>query len=87
MAVLQAHYRRPVELGDAELVAAASAVDRLDALFRRAASAGVDDSGAPLDDATVDRFRAAMDDDFGTPGRAGRGVRRGRRREHGDRRR
>jgi cysteinyl-tRNA synthetase len=67
MAVLQAHYRRPVELGDAELVAAASAVDRLDALFRRAASAGVDDSGAPLDDATVERFRAAMDDDFGTP--------------------
>jgi cysteinyl-tRNA synthetase len=67
MAVLQAHYRRAIELGDAELVAAGSAVVRLDALFRRAATAGIDAAGAPLDDATVERFRAAMDDDFGTP--------------------
>jgi cysteinyl-tRNA synthetase len=67
MAVLQTHYRRAMELGDRELSAAAAAVDRLDALFRRAAVAGIDPTGAPLDDASVERFRAAMDDDFGTP--------------------
>ena len=66
MAVLQTHYRRAMELGVAELAAAASAVDRLDALFRRAAVAGVDPTGAPLDAATVERFRTAMDDDFAT---------------------
>jgi cysteinyl-tRNA synthetase len=66
MAVLQTHYRRAMELGDRELSAAAGAVDRLDALFRRAVAAGVDPTGAPLDDATVDRFRSAMDDDFAT---------------------
>ena len=56
-----------MELADNELAAAAGAVDRLDALFRRAAAAGIDPSGAPLDEPTVERFRAAMDDDFGTP--------------------
>ena len=35
---------------------------------RRAAAAGIDASGAPLDDAVVARFREEMDDDFGTPG-------------------
>jgi cysteinyl-tRNA synthetase len=68
MAVLQSHYRRPVELGPAELESAARAVDRLDALVRRAAAAGVDAEGAPLDQAIVDAFRGAMDDDFNTPG-------------------
>jgi cysteinyl-tRNA synthetase len=67
MAVLQTHYRRAMELTDSELGAAAGAVDRLDALFRRAAAAGIDTRGAALDDSTVDRFRTAMDDDFGTP--------------------
>jgi cysteinyl-tRNA synthetase len=66
MAVLQSHYRRAVELGDRELAAAATAVDRLDALFRRAAAAGIDSAGASLDAETVARFRAAMDDDFST---------------------
>jgi cysteinyl-tRNA synthetase len=67
MAVLQTHYRRAMELGDRELSAAAGAVDRLAALFRRAAAGGVDPAGAPTDAPTVERFRAAMDDDFGTP--------------------
>ena len=35
---------------------------------RRAAAAGVDAGAAALDAATVERFRAAMDDDFNTPG-------------------
>jgi cysteinyl-tRNA synthetase len=66
MAVLQSHYRSPVEIGDEQLNAAGEAVVRLDALTRRARVAGVP-SDAPLDDAAVDEFRAAMDDDFGTP--------------------
>jgi cysteinyl-tRNA synthetase len=67
VAVLQTHYRKATDLGDAELTAAAHAVGRLDALARRAAAAGVPANAAP-DPATVDRFRTEMDDDFGTPG-------------------
>jgi cysteinyl-tRNA synthetase len=66
MAVLQTHYRSPVEIGDRELNAAGEAVARLDALARRARVAGVR-ADAPLDDAAVAVFRTAMDDDFGTP--------------------
>jgi cysteinyl-tRNA synthetase len=66
MAVLQAHYRSQVEIGDRELEAAGEAVARLDALARRARAAGIP-SDAALDDAAVTRFRDAMDDDFGTP--------------------
>jgi cysteinyl-tRNA synthetase len=67
MAVLQTQYRRRMDLGVAELEAAAKAVDRLIALVRRAEAAGVDPGAAPVDDETVDRFRAAMDDDFDSP--------------------
>jgi cysteinyl-tRNA synthetase len=67
VAVLQTHYRKATDLGDAELTAAAHAVGRLDALARRAAVAGVPGDAAP-DAETVQRFRAEMDDDFGTPG-------------------
>jgi cysteinyl-tRNA synthetase len=66
MAVLQAHYRSPVEIGDRELEAAREAVARLDALARRARAGGIP-SDAALDAAAVTRFRDAMDDDFGTP--------------------
>jgi len=66
MAVLQTHYRSPVEIGDRELDAAGEAVARLDALARRARVAGVR-ADAPFDDAAVAEFRTAMDDDFGTP--------------------
>ncbi|MFM7616628.1 MAG: cysteine--tRNA ligase [Actinomycetes bacterium] len=66
VAVLQTHYRSQTELGPTEIEAAAKAVDRLDALARRAGAAGVVGS-ADLDDATVTAFRRAMDDDFGTP--------------------
>ena len=66
MAVLQTHYRSPVEIGDEQLSAAGEAVARLDALARRARVAGVRPD-APLDDTAADEFRSAMDDDFGTP--------------------
>jgi cysteinyl-tRNA synthetase len=68
LGALQTHYRKDMELGPSELADAAKAGRRLDALARRAAAAGVDAAHAPLDDATVQRFRAEMDDDFGTPG-------------------
>jgi cysteinyl-tRNA synthetase len=67
LAVLQSHYRRAMDLGVEELEAAAKAVDRLTALVRRAEAAGIDPGAAPVDDETVDRFRAAMDDDFDSP--------------------
>jgi cysteinyl-tRNA synthetase len=66
MAALQAHYRSPVEMGDRELANAKEAVARLDALARRARVAGVA-CDAPLDEDALAEFRAAMDDDFGTP--------------------
>ena len=67
LAVLQTHYRSQMELGDAELSAAAAAIAGLDSLARRARAAGVDADGAELDDAAVGSFRAHMDDDFATP--------------------
>jgi cysteinyl-tRNA synthetase len=67
VAVLQTHYRKATDLGDAELAAAAHAAGRLDALARRAAAAGLPADVAP-DQEIRDRFRAEMDDDFGTPG-------------------
>jgi cysteinyl-tRNA synthetase len=66
VAVLQTHYRRQMELGASELEAAAKAVDRLDALFRRARAVGVEEREGSVD-GVVERFRAAMDDDFATP--------------------
>ena len=66
MAVLQTHYRSPVEIGDRELDAAGEAVARLDALTRRARVAGIP-AEATLDEDATTEFRAAMDDDFGTP--------------------
>ena len=60
MAVLQMHYRRAVDLGDAELGAAAAAVDRLDAFVRRALSEGV--ATSEPDATAIDRFRDAIGD-------------------------
>ncbi|MBM3674269.1 MAG: cysteine--tRNA ligase [Actinobacteria bacterium] len=71
LAVLQVHYRSQMELGDTELRAAAEAVGRLDALVRRTVAAGIAVTGVPVADDVADRFRAAMDDDFGTPGGVG----------------
>jgi cysteinyl-tRNA synthetase len=67
LAALQAHYRAATELGDKELDAASRGVERLDALLRRAAQQSLDTGAAELDAATLEQFRAAMDDDFNTP--------------------
>jgi len=68
LAVLQVHYRSPMELGGDELGAAAAAADGIDAMHRRLRAAGVAPAGARPDEVSRARFRAAMDDDFGTPG-------------------
>ena len=56
LAMLQTHYRRAADLGPAELTAAAKAIERLDALFRRADASGVA-AGSTADAETLDRFR------------------------------
>jgi len=66
MAVLQAHYRKAIELGDDDLARAANTVKGLDALARRARAAGADTSASP-EPTVVALFRDAMDDDFATP--------------------
>ena len=57
---VRAHYRSPIEFSDDLLDDAAESLDRLQRFRERVAS------GTP-DQAAIDRFREAMDDDFGTP--------------------
>jgi len=66
LATLRAQYRSQVELGDEVLADAARAVQRLDALTRRARGVGLVPTDV-LDEAAVEKFRTAMDDDFATP--------------------
>jgi cysteinyl-tRNA synthetase len=61
--VLQTHYRRAMEINDDHLRAAATAIEGLDNLVRRARASGVPD-GAPRE---APGFVDAMDDDFNTP--------------------
>lgn len=60
MLCVRAHYRSPIEYSEDLLAEAADALDRLDR-FRTRVEAG------PSDEEALDRFREAMDDDFGTP--------------------
>ncbi len=59
---LRAHYRTPLDFSEALLDDAAVAYDRLWSFRRRAQAAG-----SSPDQKVLDRFRAAMDDDFNTP--------------------
>ncbi len=61
--ILQTHYRRQMEFGEKELADAEKAIERLDALVRKARRAEL--PAAPAAD--TPEFRAAMDDDFDTP--------------------
>ena len=77
--VLQTHYRKTMEVNAEAMARARAATGRLDAMARRAAAAGVgideadrgqgraESDGAGRDPAAVAAFRAAMDDDLGTP--------------------
>jgi cysteinyl-tRNA synthetase len=68
--VLQTHYRSPMEVGPANLADAKAALDRLDALARRARVAGMAETDE-RDEPTTDAFAAALDDDFNTPAALG----------------
>jgi len=61
--ILRSHYRSQMELTADALADAEAAMDGLDAFARRAAAHW----GGPPDPGAVERFRAAMDDDLGTP--------------------
>ena len=68
--VLQTHYRKTMEVNPDLMASARAACQRLDALARRAEvldSPPGSGSGGELDESAVDAFRAAMDDDLGTP--------------------
>ena len=65
--VLQTHYRKTMEINDAAMTQASRAVERLDAVVRKAAAAGVVADSAAIDAAHVAAFRSAMDDDLATP--------------------
>lgn len=60
MLYARAHYRSPIEYSEDLLADAEESVERLER-FRERATAGTPDPEA------IDRFQAAMDDDFGTP--------------------
>jgi cysteinyl-tRNA synthetase len=64
LALLQAHYRSPVQVGPERLEAATRALGRIDALARRAAAL----PEAEPDAAILSRFSERMDDDLDTPG-------------------
>src|SRR5207237_8782112 len=64
----QTHHRANSEMGPENVGAAARALATLDALARRARTAGVERlDGQDLDPGTVAAFEAALDDDFNMP--------------------
>ncbi|MFT4657202.1 MAG: cysteinyl-tRNA synthetase [Candidatus Aldehydirespiratoraceae bacterium] len=63
LVLLQSHYRSPVKLGQAGIDQAVASLAGLDAFARRAVDVGI----AEPDAATLDAFRAAMEDDLDTP--------------------
>ena len=65
--LLQTHYRKSFDIDDDTMHQAREGVKRLDAMARKAASSGIDLTNAELDEAVLNRFREAMDQDFGTP--------------------
>jgi cysteinyl-tRNA synthetase len=65
--ILQTHYRKTMEINGSALDQSAAAVDRLDAMARRAIAAGIDLQATGFVAELVDAFREAMDDDLGTP--------------------
>ncbi|MGI8686330.1 MAG: cysteine--tRNA ligase [Acidimicrobiales bacterium] len=71
--VLQAHYRSPLEVLPGSIADAERSLDRLDELVRRWEALG--DARPPerpgADPAALAAFRAAMDDDLGTPAATG----------------
>jgi cysteinyl-tRNA synthetase len=62
--ILRAHYRSPLNYSDAHMEDARSALARLYTALKETSSAGVE---VDWDEPHAQRFKEAMDDDFGTP--------------------
>ena len=71
LVLLQTHYRKDLELNPKVLASAREALKGIDAMVRRADSAGVDRTSTDRDADAIAAFRAAMDHDFGTPDAVG----------------
>ncbi|MDG1411159.1 MAG: cysteine--tRNA ligase [Acidimicrobiales bacterium] len=65
--LLQTHYRKTMELNDDVMAQGRAAIERLDAMARKASAAGVALDGNARDEHAVTDFITAMDDDMGTP--------------------
>lgn len=65
--LLQTHYRKTLEINNEVMEQAREGVKRLDAMVRKATTGGVDITSNDRDGEVLDRFREAMDHDFGTP--------------------
>lgn len=65
MLLLQTHYRSPVRVGQDNIDASVKAVGSIDGFFARMSEVSTD---ATTDEATLQSFRAAMNNDLDTPG-------------------
>ena len=65
--LLQTHYRKTLEISVDVMAQAREGIKRIDAMARKAASAGISLTTAERDAVGIARFREAMDHDFGTP--------------------
>lgn len=67
LVLLQTHYRKNLEINTKVMSVARESLKGIDAMARRADNAGIDRSFAARDVDSIDKFRTAMDHDFGTP--------------------
>ena len=65
--LLQTHYRKILEINSEVMEQAREGVKRVDAMVRKARGAGITLTTNERDAEAINRFRAAMDHDFGTP--------------------
>jgi cysteinyl-tRNA synthetase len=65
--LLQTHYRKILEINSEVMEQAREGVKRLDAMLRKARGAGITLTTSERDSEAVERFRGAMEHDFGTP--------------------
>ena len=65
--LLQAHYRQILEINPEVIATMRDGIRRLDSMARRAGLAGIDADSPERDTEAIDRFRAAMEEDFATP--------------------
>ena len=67
LVLLQTHYRKTLEINPKVMAVAREALKGIDAMVRRADNAGIDRSSNERDSESIEKFKAAMDFDFGTP--------------------